>query len=228
MNLSVKREPPNIMSINENVSNSIENSTSLLNDSATNTECRLECNCIAARTNFGAATSAQSAVSKEFPSSKWIKLNVGGKVFLTTIWTLVSKEPESMLARMFSQEGAMLPSDQDEQGAYLIDRSPHYFEPILNYLRHGQLILDQNVSLEGVLEEAKFFGLEALVSQLEPQIVQQNQSMDNIPLTRRDVIKALIQTSHLTEIRFQGVNLAGADLRKLDFRSINFKVFFIH
>lgn len=161
---------------------------------------------------------------QKFPSSKWIKLNVGGKVFQTTIWTLVSKEPDSMLARMFSQEGAMMPSDQDETGAYLIDRSAHYFEPIINYLRHGQLIVDPNISLEGVLEEAKFYGLESLVSQLEEQIMQNNQSLDNQPLTRRDVIKALIQTSHITEIRFQGVNLAGADLRKLDFRNINFKV----
>lgn len=169
--------------------------------------------------------SAVAETSKAFPSSKWVKLNVGGKIFLTTIWTLVSKEPESMLARMFSQDGAMLPSNQDEQGAYLIDRSPHYFEPIINYLRHGQLIVDPNVSLEGVLEEAKFFGLECLVSQLESQIMQANQPLDNVPLTRRDVIKALIQTSHLTELRFQGVNLAGADLRKLDFRNINFKVY---
>lgn len=161
---------------------------------------------------------------QKFSSSKWIKLNVGGKVFQTTIWTLVSKEPDSMLARMFSQEGAMMPSDQDETGAYLIDRSAHYFEPIINYLRHGQLIVDPNISLEGVLEEAKFYGLESLVSQLEEQIMQNNQSLDNQPLTRRDVIKALIQTSHITEIRFQGVNLAGADLRKLDFRNINFKV----
>lgn len=183
--------------------------------------------CQSAATKFDESNRTVELISKEYSSSKWIKLNVGGKVFLTTIWTLVSKEPESMLARMFSQDGAMLPSDQDEQGAYLIDRSPHYFEPIINYLRHGQLIIDQNVSLEGVLEEAKFFGLEALVSQLEPQILQQNQSMDNVPLTRRDVIKALIQTSHITEIRFQGVNLAGADLRKLDFRNINFKVFSI-
>uniref|UniRef100_A0A1A9UWY4 BTB domain-containing protein n=1 Tax=Glossina austeni TaxID=7395 RepID=A0A1A9UWY4_GLOAU len=167
--------------------------------------------------------SAVVETSKAFPSSKWVKLNVGGKIYLTTIWTLVSKEPESMLARMFSQDGAMLPSNQDEQGAYLIDRSPHYFEPIINYLRHGQLIVDPNVSLEGVLEEAKFFGLECLVSQLESQIMQANQPLDNVPLTRRDVIKALIQTSHLTELRFQGVNLAGADLRKLDFRNINFK-----
>lgn len=172
------------------------------------------------------STSAEAVGEQKvkFPSSKWVKLNVGGKVFQTTIWTL-NKEPDSMLARMFSQDGAMMPSDQDEQGAYLIDRSAHYFEPIINYLRHGQLIVDPNVSLEGVLEEAKFFGLESLVSQLESQIMQNNQSLDNQPLTRRDVIKALIQTSHITEIRFQGVNLAGADLRKLDFRNINFKVY---
>ncbi|XP_014098560.1 BTB/POZ domain-containing protein KCTD9 [Bactrocera oleae] len=160
--------------------------------------------------------------NKIFPSSKWVKLNVGGKVYVTTLCTLVSKEPDSMLARMFSQDG-MLPSEQDEQGAYLIDRSPHYFEPIINYLRHGQLIVDANVSLEGVLEEARFFGIYSLITQLEPQLLQINRSIDDIPLTRRDVIKALIQTPHASELRFQGVNLAGADLRKLDFRNINFK-----
>lgn len=38
---------------------------------------------------------------------------------------------------------------RDEHGAYLIDRSPEYFEPILNYLRHGQLIINEGINLRG-------------------------------------------------------------------------------
>lgn len=38
---------------------------------------------------------------------------------------------------------------RDERGAYLIDRSPEYFEPILNYLRHGQLIVNEGINLLG-------------------------------------------------------------------------------
>ena len=40
----------------------------------------------------------------------------------------------------------------DPTGAFLIDRSPVYFEPILNYLRHGQLILDNGVNPEGKMQ----------------------------------------------------------------------------
>lgn len=172
-------------------------------------------------------TGTNTHQNHEFPSSKWLKLNVGGKLFITTISTL-QKEPNSMLARMFSQDNSLInPSDIDENGAYLIDRSSQYFEPIINYLRHGRLIYDTNLNIEGILEEARFFGIESLTSQLESQLdITQNVSIDHIPLTRRDVIKALIQTSYISEIRFQGVNLAGADLRKLDFRNINFKVNF--
>nr|CAD7439876.1 unnamed protein product [Timema bartmani] len=164
-------------------------------------------------------------------NSEWVTLNVGGKYFTTSRSTLLTKEPMSMLARMFAEgEGGylMAPSNMDRNGAYLIDRSPTYFEPILNYLRNGQLIFDTNVNPEGVLEEARFFGIESLVPQLETIIQSVQRSRDIVPLTRRDVVNALIITSYTTELRFQGVNLAGSDLSRLDLRNINFKYACLH
>ena len=64
-----------------------------------------------------------------------------------------------MLVRMFEGE---LPSDRDEQGAILIDRSPKYFEPLLNYLRTGKLIIDPGINEEGVLAEAEYYLFQTL------------------------------------------------------------------
>jgi len=142
--------------------------------------------------------------------NEWIKLNVGGVIYQTTRTTLLKNE-DTMLFKMFSENDfGVIPGVKDEQtGAILIDRNGRYFEPILNYLRTGQLIYDTNLSLDGILEEARYFGVQELVEQL------QNRSFggspvagnENIPLTRQDVIRALIQTSYKSELRFQGVNL---------------------
>lgn len=98
----------------------------------------------------------------------WVTLNVGGQKFVTSKSTLFIREPGCMLARMFANENcSLLPSVTDSEGAYLIDRSPKYFEPILNYLRTGSLIIDPNVNPEGVLEEAKYFGIDTIIPRLE-------------------------------------------------------------
>lgn len=157
-------------------------------------------------------------------SNDWVTINVGGRLFSTTRATLTTKEPNSMLAKMFSTEySALHPSCRDANGAYLIDRTYTYFEPLINYLRCGKLIMDPGVNPEGVLEEARFFGIESVVGMLESQLCVKETNHNQEPLGRRDVIDALVTTNHQEELRFQGVNLKDADLSKLDLRKINFK-----
>ena len=43
-------------------------------------------------------------------------------------------------------------SATDDSGAYLFDRSPEYFEPLLNFLRHGKLILNEGINPQGTIE----------------------------------------------------------------------------
>ncbi|CAK1541068.1 unnamed protein product [Leptosia nina] len=155
--------------------------------------------------------------------SDWILLNVGGKHFITSGSTLLLKEPQSMLARMFAGRHLMSPSAKDKTGAYLIDRSSKYFEPILNYLRHGLVILDKDINPEGVLEEAVFYGLDSMIPKLELLIEKYKSHHENHSLTRKDIVRLIINTQTTSELRFQGVNLAGADLNRLDLRHINFK-----
>ncbi|XP_050698620.1 BTB/POZ domain-containing protein KCTD9-like [Eriocheir sinensis] len=155
---------------------------------------------------------------------EWVTLNVGGRLFTTTRATLVTKEPDSMLAKMFTLGGeSLVPSCRDAHGAYLIDRSYTYFEPLLNYLRNGTLILDPGVNPEGVLEEARFFGIEGAIPELEAMVATRDNHREMEPLRRRHVVEALITTHHRQELRFQGVSLRCADLSKLDLRNINFK-----
>ncbi|XP_034457494.1 BTB/POZ domain-containing protein KCTD9b isoform X2 [Hippoglossus hippoglossus] len=166
---------------------------------------------------------ADSSEDPQDERSDWLTLNVGGRCFTTTRSTLVRKEPESMLAHMFREKDGW-GNKQDSQGAYLIDRSPDYFEPILNYLRHGQLIINDGINPLGVLEEARFFGIEPLAEQLETLIKSLQPPDDHSPLTRKEFIRFLLGTTTKSELRCQGLNFNGADLSRLDLRYINFKM----
>jgi len=115
----------------------------------------------AVMTNGGINTTASGR-------KQWVTLNVGGTHFLTTKTTL-SRDPNSFLYRLV-QDNSDLISEKDDTGAYLIDRDPTYFSPILNYLRHGKLVINKGISEEGVLEEAEFYNIVELITMVKDRI----------------------------------------------------------
>ncbi|CAM5080644.1 unnamed protein product [Natator depressus] len=110
--------------------------------------------------------------------AKWVRLNVGGTVFLTTRQTLC-REQKSFLCRLC--QGEELQSDRDETGAYLIDRDPTYFGPILNFLRHGKLVLNKDMAEEGVLEEAEFYNIGPLIRIIKDRLEEKNYTITQVP-----------------------------------------------
>ncbi|XP_061665661.1 BTB/POZ domain-containing protein KCTD5 isoform X2 [Syngnathoides biaculeatus] len=111
-------------------------------------------------------------------NGKWVRLNVGGTVFLTTRQTLL-KEQTSFLYRLCQQQD--LHSDTDETGAYVIDRDPTYFGPILNYLRHGKLVYNKELAEEGVLEEAEFYNITPLIKLIKERIIERDSKSTQVP-----------------------------------------------
>ena len=132
------------------------------------------------------------------PDDEWISLNVGGSIFTTTLRTLRTRAPDSMLAQMFraptaapgssasgSSSFTVAPppedarggesafawnSTRDASGAYLVDRDPLYFGAVLHYLRTGSLVVDPGVSLEGIRDEAAFFAIEPLLKMVDARL----------------------------------------------------------
>ena len=112
------------------------------------------------------AIDAMSEKLEHVHFSSTIKLNVGGHHFTTSLQTL-TKDPNSMLAAMFSGKFEMKPS---EDGAFFIDRDGTHFRFILNYLRNGELILPEGATFLKELEaEANFYQIQGIVDELKPK-----------------------------------------------------------
>ncbi|KAK2172902.1 hypothetical protein NP493_920g00068 [Ridgeia piscesae] len=98
-------------------------------------------------------------------ASKYVKLNVGGALFYTTIGTLIKQD--TMLRAMFSGRIEVL---TDSEGWILIDRCGKHFGAILNYLRDGDISLPESKhELLELLTEVKYYLIQPLVELIEKQ-----------------------------------------------------------
>ena len=106
------------------------------------------------------------SMSKKMESmqlSTKVNLSVGGQHFTTTVQTL-TKDPDSMLAAMFSGRFPLKPS---EDGTYFIDRDGNYFRYILNFLRDGKLSLPEGATFcEEIEAEAEFYQIQGILEEL--------------------------------------------------------------
>ena len=94
-----------------------------------------------------------------------VNLNVGGRLFTTSVQTL-TKDPNSMLAAMFSGEFDV---KRSSDGTYIIDRDGKHFQYILNFLRDGKLILpdhQEDAFLKKLEAEAKYYQIQGILNEL--------------------------------------------------------------
>ena len=147
-------------------------------------------------TGLPAATTRTTSFKGSSPSSKYVKLNVGGALYYTTMQTLTKQD--TMLKAMFSgrmevltdSEGklhpcpvcltsrgrdrpggcgpTLTPLSPPHPGWILIDRCGKHFGTVLNYLRDGAVPLpDSRRETEELLAEAKYYLVQGLADECQ-------------------------------------------------------------
>jgi len=94
-----------------------------------------------------------------------LTLDVGGELFRITVEVLNAEE--SLFTSMFS--GRILVEPDPFDGSFFVDRSPQYFNYIVEYLRYGKIRGLKSINKwdkDGILIEANFYELNGLVELL--------------------------------------------------------------
>jgi len=107
-----------------------------------------------------------------------VKLNVGGRLFETTLET-ITKYPESMLA-------GMIKFPPGETGIYFIDRNPDAFAAVLDFYRNNLLSRPPTVSAETFQREIDFW------------LPGSHQPVKGSPFTSRQMLGTLLHYLTLT------------------------------
>ncbi|CAF1098359.1 unnamed protein product [Brachionus calyciflorus] len=167
----------------------------------------------------------ESAGSLEKPEI--IKLNIGGTIFSTLKSTLTKqirdKDGHSYPPNIFESilEGYSKPI-LDENEAIFIDRSPKYFDHILDYLRNvdfnNNYTLTEDVDLDELNQEAKYYnleGLEKLTSKVTSESISEKNDkeilkIDSVILNEQQ-IKDLYKLCEFPKAKFELLYRASRD-----------------
>lgn len=116
-----------------------------------------------------ASSSGAAAPSESAETPEIVELNVGGKSFTTTRSTL-TRVPESMLAAMFSGRH---PVGRGPDGRFFIDCEGSGFHVVLDFLRHGRLVLEDAelpFLKQRIQCDAEFYCLPELAAELKDRV----------------------------------------------------------
>jgi len=124
---------------------------------------------------------------------RYIKLNVGGCLYQTTLSTL--SNGDTMLKAMFS---GRLDVVKDRHDYYLIDRDGKYFGYILNYLRDNTCVLPSDLfTVRHIQKEAEFYSIQGLIHLCDAFISETHDKQDAQIITPKCTVTVL--TSQMEE-----------------------------
>ena len=148
--------------------------------------------------------------------AKVVTINVGGKVFATSLFTLIKSPHASMIGAMFSGEFTVA---KDANGHVFIDNDGSAFHIVLNYLRHGKLVTTDAELTQlhaQLLLDAEYYCLPELQSAVEErlEILKRKEiaRLDAIYSNRATLLKL---TTAVTQLKSSGFTELTQEMSRL-------------
>lgn len=168
----------------------------------------------------------ETAIEKAKKNLQLVKLDFGGMRFTTSVDTLTSGEGDNFFKSLL--RGGQIPSYQDADGYYFIDRNGKYFEPILDFLRTGVLYIPSNMSRKLVEELARFLMIDvgqASVTVSQEELLQHVNAMgqNGLQLPCYNLEKLTFSRLNLSGSNFAGSNLRGSSFVRTSLAKANFQ-----
>ncbi|PKH99300.1 hypothetical protein CRG98_049659, partial [Punica granatum] len=89
-----------------------------------------------------------------------VKLNVGGRIFETTMTTLASAGYPSFFSALLADRWKNAQPNTGTGTELFIGRHPACFDVVLQLLRTGDLLIPEGIPKDLLYKEAQFYGLE--------------------------------------------------------------------